>query len=856
MTVTTTTNTVVYRGNGSATEFAVPFTVLDEDHLVVQRRVYATGEVEETYVGTDYTYSGIGDPSGTLTLDETALSSDYELVIERSVPYRQELDIVNSGGFYPDTVERQLDLMTMGLQQLEERTGRSLQVPIGENPLILPSAAARGGHLLGFEVGTGEISLEDANGGVTNSELMTFDPPGVGSESRSVSNKLSEWISITDFGADPTGTLDSTAAVQRAMRYHMDRFDGEANFYTGGFPEPAEGGAQDFNARDRRTGLIYIPAGVYKVQSEVFSSLEHDRSPYVGFLFYGEHRYSSVFLLETGDEESWFFKTSEGNERYQAMGFANLTFRGDNYEFVNFAKVYSSGGPKQFTIRECDFYVQQYMQTEGVGNADLMQTIDSYVVCYGIMLTLNNDQSVQHNFTNTDFRCWSHLLDVLQHGGGNVIIQGASIDFVYQEGISPDDGNFIFTHAANASIGSGNCTYTIRDSRVEIEAYMLRPSIRAATNAAGYAVGVGTVTLAASGTGAISVGDRIIFGTGDRTRYTVTSGDVDISNGGAISFTPNLVQAIPAATTSVHTNEPPFGVVKMVENGLAFPRVTLDNVNFVNGRTYLIDEDGTILTETVDDVEVAITDYRRIPAFQMWPGKYVEIRGGVMLKCFEYWFDGSRDTQAVPEPFEPSAPPYGGIVYMTGVLDGTNDELPEGDENLVSAHSRSSYGGSAGRLITEGMEEHTGGSSFERFILDADPRWQSSFAHEPASREKIVHFKQVDNGAPNGTDDDNDHYIVLPYGIDRGIVAIEIVVIKPAGGQAGRTYQLHLKEDDRSGALIAESVSGDFDDEHTITVSHEALTGVSRICLCASGTFGSDPEDFYSDPFIAYMRYI
>lgn len=150
MTVSTTANSVVYRGNGSTTEFAVPFKVHDEDHLQVRRRIYASGLYDHTYVGTDYSYSGVEDSSGTLTLSGTALSSTYELVIERIVPYTQALDIVNSGGFYPETVEDQLDLMTMATQQLANSVDRALLLPVGETPEEMPSATLRADSLLGF----------------------------------------------------------------------------------------------------------------------------------------------------------------------------------------------------------------------------------------------------------------------------------------------------------------------------------------------------------------------------------------------------------------------------------------------------------------------------------------------------------------------------------------------------------------------------------------------------------------------------------------------------------------------------------------------------------------------------------
>lgn len=162
MTVSTSNNTVVYRGNGSATAFAVPFKVLDEDHLVVTRRVYATGVEDHTYIGTDYSYSGIGDSSGTLTLAGAALSDTYELVIERIVPYTQDLDIVNAGGFYPESVEEQLDVMAMGMQQLAGEVARSVRVMPGDNLPELGTSPARDNTVIGFD-DDGDLTLLGAS---------------------------------------------------------------------------------------------------------------------------------------------------------------------------------------------------------------------------------------------------------------------------------------------------------------------------------------------------------------------------------------------------------------------------------------------------------------------------------------------------------------------------------------------------------------------------------------------------------------------------------------------------------------------------------------------------------------------
>lgn len=175
MTVSTSANSVVYRGNGAATQFAVPFKVLDEDHLVVTRRDYDTGEVLYTYIGTDYTYSGIGDDAGTLTLAGSALADTYELVIERIVPYTQDLDIVNAGGFYPETVEEQLDLITMGIQQLADKVDRGAVVPVGEEGLELSKASDRANTFFSFDA-AGQFIASSGTGADAGLRTDLADP--------------------------------------------------------------------------------------------------------------------------------------------------------------------------------------------------------------------------------------------------------------------------------------------------------------------------------------------------------------------------------------------------------------------------------------------------------------------------------------------------------------------------------------------------------------------------------------------------------------------------------------------------------------------------------------------------------
>lgn len=57
-------------------------------------------------------------------------------------------------------------------------------------------------------VGNGRFVLRK-----TNAENIEFDPAGTGAVTRSAESKLREFLSITDYGADPTGVTDSTAEI-------------------------------------------------------------------------------------------------------------------------------------------------------------------------------------------------------------------------------------------------------------------------------------------------------------------------------------------------------------------------------------------------------------------------------------------------------------------------------------------------------------------------------------------------------------------------------------------------------------------------------------------------------------------
>lgn len=106
--------------------------------------------------------------------------------------------------------------------------------------------------------------------------------------------------------------------------------------------------------------------------------------------------------------------------------------------------------------------------------------------------------------------------------------------------------------------------FAIRES-AQINTPAIGTASGATTNAAGYAVGATTLTLAAAGTGTLVAGDVVTFA-GDSNKYVIASGDADVSNGGTITLAaPGLRVAMSAATKAIT-------VVAAAARNMAFTR--------------------------------------------------------------------------------------------------------------------------------------------------------------------------------------------------------------------------------------------------------------------------------------------
>ena len=158
MTVSSSTNKIIGSGNGATTAWPFGFPVLDAAHL---QAIYTDATGNETVL----------DPSlysVTLNADQTlnpggsvsyapAIASGTRLTILRVVPYTQETDIKNQGGFFPEVLERMGDLLAMQIQQIKEQLARAFK--------LSPSQSA-----------IGELEATDANRANT---FLGFGPSGL-----------------------------------------------------------------------------------------------------------------------------------------------------------------------------------------------------------------------------------------------------------------------------------------------------------------------------------------------------------------------------------------------------------------------------------------------------------------------------------------------------------------------------------------------------------------------------------------------------------------------------------------------------------------------------------------------------
>lgn len=157
-----------FLGNGAATSFAFTFKVFSSADIALS--VANSAGVETLLVlDADYTVTLNANqdtsPGGSVTypISGSPLPVGSTLVIVGDIDFNQPLDLPAGGNFSPLALENQLDRTVMQIQELDERLGRALLLPVNSSfTVALPTPAA--GELLGWdqsETGIINYTFED-----------------------------------------------------------------------------------------------------------------------------------------------------------------------------------------------------------------------------------------------------------------------------------------------------------------------------------------------------------------------------------------------------------------------------------------------------------------------------------------------------------------------------------------------------------------------------------------------------------------------------------------------------------------------------------------------------------------------
>lgn len=115
MTISTTTRAVTHNGNGVTVNFTYPFKIADQVDLVVYVKSGSVFVLKS--LGTDYTVSGVGSPSGgTVSFTAAPAVGTGNVRFLRRTALTQLVDYITNDDFPAEIHEAALDKLTMAVQ--------------------------------------------------------------------------------------------------------------------------------------------------------------------------------------------------------------------------------------------------------------------------------------------------------------------------------------------------------------------------------------------------------------------------------------------------------------------------------------------------------------------------------------------------------------------------------------------------------------------------------------------------------------------------------------------------------------------------------------------------------------------
>ena len=239
MTVSTSSSSVTYQGNGATTVFPYAFLIpVASDVVVSLTDTTQTPNVVQTLTTAQYSITGLGSSGGgnvTLAADPLTglpLANGHAITIARSVPITQPTSLTNQGALWPSVVEGAIDNVVMQCQQLAAALAQAVTAPVGTSPAnYLAGMAAQASAASASATAAGTSATNAATSATNAATSATAAAASASAAASYVTPNAATYVNGIGFIAGTSTTLTLPATVPAAAC--IVTFDGITQHHDG-----------------------------------------------------------------------------------------------------------------------------------------------------------------------------------------------------------------------------------------------------------------------------------------------------------------------------------------------------------------------------------------------------------------------------------------------------------------------------------------------------------------------------------------------------------------------------------------------------------------------------------------------
>ena len=236
MTISTTTSRVSFAGNASTVNFATGFKFFAATDLTVIIVTDSTGAEVTKTLTTHYSVAGAGSDSGGTVTMGAAPASGQTIVIVRTQPYTQGLDLVENDPFPSDSVEETLDKIVVMTQQNDDALLRSVRKAEGFTETFDPTLPKiiTGSTVLAFNAGAtafeiGPTTTAISGAAASATAAATSATASASSATASANSATASANSATASAGSATAAAASAASIGLTTRGDLLKRGASAN---------------------------------------------------------------------------------------------------------------------------------------------------------------------------------------------------------------------------------------------------------------------------------------------------------------------------------------------------------------------------------------------------------------------------------------------------------------------------------------------------------------------------------------------------------------------------------------------------------------------------------------------------